>query len=109
MDTIYDKPYKGRIEHPRGTFWDRTEEGVRVTKRTIKGDLLYSHEYSDDDFADIVLAMTDKFAAPPPPVVAKHEPTPDPAPRATGGTPDADPVKPDAPKAPKDAVRTVLG
>ena len=98
---IYEHPYKGRIEHPRGMFWDRTEEGVRLTKRTGIGEVLFSYEYTTEEFLYIADALiTGEYVAPPEPEPAPApEPTPDPAPRATGGTPDVGPVKADAPRA----------
>ena len=99
--TIFNHPYKGRVEHPRGLFFDRTPDGVKVTKVTMSGEVLFTYEITTEDWAYIADAMvTGKYVAPPEPEPEPEpEPTLDPAPRATGGTPEAAPVKPDAAKA----------
>ncbi len=103
---IYAHPYKGLIEHPRGTFWERTPEGVRLTKFTGNGQVLFSQAYTDADFAFINTMMTTKYTEPPKPEPEpKPEPIPDPAPRATGGTPDVGDVKVSAPRAQPNAPR----
>ena len=105
---LYDVPYEGRAEHPRGMFWDRTETGVRVTKVTGTGEVLFTNEYTGEEWASIYDAMDGKYVAPPvPKPKPEPPPPPDPAPRATGGTPDTEPVKPDAPRARTNAKRTV--
>ena len=106
--TIFHHPYTGRVEHPRGLFWDRqSDNSVKVTKITLSGQVLFTTEITQADWVYIADAMVmGKYVAPPEPEPEPEpEPTPDPAPRATDGTPEAAPVNPDAPKAKADARR----
>ncbi len=63
--TIFDQG-PNFAEDPRGMTYQRTPEGVRVTKFNGSGGLLFSHEYSQDHWDQIVSRMTLEYVDLPP-------------------------------------------
>ncbi len=109
MMTLFKEGFTNYVEHPRGVAYIRTEYGVTLRVKNGSGQVLYSFEYTKAEWEQINASMAGDWVDVPEPVdvVEPPEPTPDPAPRATGGTPDVEPAKPDAPRAPRNAKRTV--
>ncbi len=108
MMTLFKEGFTNYVEHPRGVAYIRTEYGVKLRVTTGSGQVLYSFDYTKAEFDQINAAMAGDWMDVPEPVdvVEPPEPVPDPAPKATGGTPDVGPAKPDAPRARRDAPRT---
>ena len=106
--SLFKEDFINYVEHPRGIAYIRTEYGVTLRVKNGSGQVLYSFDYTKAEFDQINASMAVEWmdVSEPVDVVEPPEPTPDPAPRATGGTPEVDPAKPDAPRARANARRT---
>ena len=100
--TLYDYNLNG-VEHPKGTFFQKTEDGgVHFTRlRAVDGAPVWHFAYTAEEWAEIVKVVKAKtYTVPPPPPEPEVEEYVDPAPRAPKPDPVAEDTTDPAPRAP---------